>query len=151
MSDDAKALGEEKVAKFKDAFSLFDKKRNGQISTKDLGTLMRAMGSNPNNGEISDLINEVDAAGSGFITFPEFLTCMRREFRPPHTEADVLKAFEVLDKAGSGSIAIDDLAKSLTDLGEPFSEEELAEFRKLAGGSGDVNYAEFVKKVMANK
>eukprot|EP00808_Paulinella_micropora_P018583 g38747.t1 len=150
MSDDAKALGEKKVAQYKDAFALFDKQNAGKVSTKDLGTLMRAMGSNPNNGEINDLINEVDHSGSGYITFPDFLTCMRREFRPPHTEDDVIKAFKVLDKAGSGSIAINELAQSLTELGEPFSAEELAEFKKLAGGSGNVNYSEFVKKMMAN-
>eukprot|EP00457_Paulinella_chromatophora_P008436 gb/GEZN01008469.1/.p1 GENE.gb/GEZN01008469.1/~~gb/GEZN01008469.1/.p1 ORF type:complete len:151 (+),score=29.00 gb/GEZN01008469.1/:99-551(+) len=150
MSDDAKALGDVKVAKFKDAFSLFDKQNTGQVSTKDLGTLMRAMGSNPNNGEIQDLINEVDASGSGFITFPDFLTCMRREFRPPHSEDDLMKAFKVLDKNGSGTISVKELSQHLKELGEPFSDEETAEFQKLAG-SGDVNYGEFIKKVLANK
>jgi len=150
MSDDAKILGEEKVARFREAFSLFDKKNDGTVPTTDLGTLVRAMGSNPTQAQLQDLINEIDARGAGHFTFPEFLHAMTRQFKAPHTSDDVIAAFRVLDKSGTGSIPAAELTQLLSQLGEPLSAAELEEFNKLAG-SGSVNYTEFVKKVLANK
>lgn len=49
---------------FKEAFSLFDKDGDGTITTKELGTVMRSLGQNPTNGELQDMINEVDADGN---------------------------------------------------------------------------------------
>jgi len=128
---------------------LFDKNNTGTVPTSDLGTLMRAMGSNPTQAQLKDLVNEIDARGSGIFTFPEFLHCMTRQFKAPHTADDVVAAFKVLDKSGGGSIPTAELAKLLSELGEPLSAAELEEFNKLAGGSS-VNYSDFVKKVLAN-
>jgi hypothetical protein len=43
----------------------------GTITTKELGTVMRSLGQNPTEAELQDMINEVDADGSGTIDFPE--------------------------------------------------------------------------------
>ena len=48
---------------FKEAFSLFDKDGDGTISNKELGTVMRSLGQNPSEAELTDMINEVDADG----------------------------------------------------------------------------------------
>ena len=50
----------------------------GTISTKELGTVMRSLGQNPTEAELRDMINEVDADGTGTLDFPEFLTLMAR-------------------------------------------------------------------------
>merc|ERR1711924_481150 len=67
----ADQLTEEQIAEFKEAFSLFDKDGDGTITTKELGTVMRSLGQNPTEAELADMINEVDADGSGTIDFPE--------------------------------------------------------------------------------
>ena len=58
------ALSEEQVAELKQAFNEFDVDGGGTINTKELGYAMRAMGMNPTENEIMDLINEV---GFGLI------------------------------------------------------------------------------------
>jgi calmodulin len=39
---------------------------------------MRALGQNPTEQELQDMINEVDLDGSGVIEFPEFCQMMKR-------------------------------------------------------------------------
>lgn len=52
---------------FKEAFSLFDKDGDGTITSKELGTVMRSLGQNPTEGELQDMVNEVDADGNNNI------------------------------------------------------------------------------------
>uniref|UniRef100_A0A8D2GZR4 EF-hand domain-containing protein n=1 Tax=Urocitellus parryii TaxID=9999 RepID=A0A8D2GZR4_UROPR len=56
----ADQLTEEQIAEFKEAFPLFDIDRDGTITTKELGTIMRSLGQNPTEAELQDMINEVD-------------------------------------------------------------------------------------------
>ena len=51
------------LSEFKEAFTLFDKDGDGTISSKELGTVMRSLGQNPTETELTDMINEVDADG----------------------------------------------------------------------------------------
>ena len=53
----------------------------GTITTRELGTVMRSLGQNPTEAELQDMINEVDADGSGTIDFPEFLALMARKMK----------------------------------------------------------------------
>ena len=39
------------------------------------------LGVNPNETELQDIINEVDADGNGTIDFPEFLTMMAKRIK----------------------------------------------------------------------
>ena len=50
---------EEQLAELKQAFDEFDVDGGGTINTKELGFTMRAMGMNPTQAEILDLLNEV--------------------------------------------------------------------------------------------
>ena len=42
---------------------MFDKNGDGTISSKELGIVMRGIGQNPTEAELTDMINEVDADG----------------------------------------------------------------------------------------
>merc|ERR1712233_104878 len=77
----ADQLTEEQIAEFKEAFSLFDKDGDGTITTKELGTVMRSLGQTPTEAELQDMINEVDADGSGTIDFAEFLSLMSKKMK----------------------------------------------------------------------
>merc|ERR1712036_16531 len=91
----ADQLTEEQIAEFKEAFSLFDKDGDGTITTKELGTVMRSLGQNPSEGELQDMINEVDNDGSGSIDFPEFFHLMSRKMHDTDTEDEIREAFRV--------------------------------------------------------
>lgn len=57
---------------------------NGSINAKELGIAMRALGQNPTEQELQDMINEVDLDGSGVIEFPEFCQMMKRMNKVGH-------------------------------------------------------------------
>ena len=52
-------MSQEQIAELKEAFNEFDADGSGTITTKELGYTMRAMGMNPTEQELLDLINEV--------------------------------------------------------------------------------------------
>jgi len=50
-------------AELQATFQYFDKDKDGHISSKELGFVMRSLGQNPTDSEMRDILNEVDADG----------------------------------------------------------------------------------------
>jgi len=67
------------ITDYYEAFHEFDRDNSGNISTAELGQVMRSLGENPTGMELETVINEFDEDGSGNIEFPEFLTMMARK------------------------------------------------------------------------
>ena len=59
MADSEYKMSEEQIAELQQAFNEFDADGGGTINTRELGSAMRAMGMNPTEAELLDLINEV--------------------------------------------------------------------------------------------
>ena len=56
----------------KEAFSHFDKDGDGTITTKELSSVLRAIGEEPTEAELQAMINKVDADRNGTVDFDEF-------------------------------------------------------------------------------
>ena len=50
-------------SEFREAFAAFDKNRDGVITAKELGEVLRSLGENPSETELLRIINEVDLDG----------------------------------------------------------------------------------------
>ena len=72
-------LDQIQTAEFRQAFDEFDRDGSGAISSKELLYVMRAMGQNPTEEELNNMIMEVDLDGNGTIEFPEFLEMMKQK------------------------------------------------------------------------
>lgn len=145
-TNQADQLTEQQISAFKEAFSLFDKDSDGKITTKELGVVMRSLGQNPSESELSDMINEVDVDRDGTIDFPEFLTMMARKMKDTDSEDEIREAFKVFDRDGNGFISSAELRHVMTSIGEKLTEEEVDEMIREADADGDgqINYNEFV-------
>jgi calmodulin len=133
----AESLTDEQVAEFKEAFALFDKNNDGEITSKELGTVMRSLGQNPSESELQDMINEVDTDNNGTIDFPEFLTMMARKMKETDSEEEIREAFKVFDRDNNGFISAAELRHVMTSIGENLTDDEVDEMIREADQDGD--------------
>jgi Ca2+-binding EF-hand superfamily protein len=155
---------------YKEAFSLFDKRGTGRVALESLGDLLRACGQNPTLAEIRDL--EKQAGGdcercfftpigkslftnSRPVDFDSFSKILNRPngFRDPGEPEEYCRGFQVFDKDMTGFIGVGQLRYILTNLGEKMSDEEVDELLKgvnVDTSSGEINYVELVRTILAN-
>ncbi|XP_075237394.1 calmodulin-like isoform X2 [Lycorma delicatula] len=146
-------LTEDQVAEYKEAFMLFDKDEDGQITMAELGVVMRSLGQRPTETELREMVNEVDQDGNGTIEFNEFLQMMSKKMKGADGEEELREAFKVFDSDNDGMISSTELRHVMTNLGEKLSDEEVDDMIKEADldGDGMVNYDEFVTILTSKK
>ncbi len=153
---------------FKEAFSLFDKRGNGRVSLDSLGDLLRACGQNPTLAEIRDLEAQVGGdckwkhsaalctrllIHTRIVDFDSFTRVLNRPggFRDPGEPEEYCRGFQVFDKDLTGFIGVGQFRYILTNLGEKMSDEEVDELLKAVDtSSGELNYVDMVKTILAN-
>jgi len=136
---------------YKEAFSLFDKRGTGRVALESLGDLLRACGQNPTLAEIRDL----EKQAGGDFDFDSFSKILNRPngFRDPGEPEEYCRGFQVFDKDMTGFIGVGQLRYILTNLGEKMSDEEVDELLKgvnVDTSSGEINYVELVRTILAN-
>lgn len=143
----ANGVTDEQLAEYREAFNLFDKNKDNVISAKELGTVMRALGQSPTDGDIRTMINHADLNKNGSIDFDEFVKMMIGYQRRADPEQEMLEAFRVFDKDSNGYISSEELRHVMTNLGEKLTDQEVAEMIREADTNGDgmVDYNEFIK------
>ena len=62
---------------------------SGTITPEELLGVMRAMGQNPTEDELLNLVLEVDIDGNGTIEFEEFLSMMKQKASEGDEQADL--------------------------------------------------------------
>ncbi len=111
---------------------------------------MRALGFNPMESEIKDLVSEYDE-GKGMIDFPEFLNIISEKITEIDTEEELINAFQVFDKKKTGLISMREFRRVCTTLGEKLSNAEINELIRVMELDPDsqLEYKDFIKMIMA--
>ena len=143
---DGDQLPEDLIAELKEAFLLFAKDGDGNITAKELKTVMRTLGQNPTEEELQDMINEVDADHNGTIDFREFCTMIARRINSAEREEEIQEAFRIFDKDGNGVNSAAELKQVMVNLGEKLTDRMVREMIIVADSNGDnhINFEEFV-------
>jgi calmodulin len=115
---------------WRESFNLLDEDLDGTITTTALGNVMRALGRNPTEAELTDLINQVDADGNGTVTFDEFESLMSK-MRVIDGEDwdDIAECYKLFDKEGSGVVNFAELTHELENSGEKLTVPEFKSLR----------------------
>lgn len=74
MTVEISQLTSEEFRIMRTAFDIFDKDNNNEIDREEFGTLIRAIGFNPSNREIEEMLKKFDKNRDGVIDFQEFIT-----------------------------------------------------------------------------
>ncbi|XP_078440594.1 putative calcium-binding protein CML7 [Wolffia australiana] len=144
-----KEAEDDQIASMKEAFSLFDADGDGRIAASELGILMRSLGGNPTMAQIKEIVAEEKLSEP--FDFPRFLQLMRKHLKPESFERQLLDAFRVLDKDGSGYVAVADLRHVLTSIGEKLEPAEFDDWIREVdvGSDGNIRYEEFIRRIIA--
>ncbi len=147
-------LSEEQVSECREVFDLFDKDKDGAITIKELGDVLRALGANPTQAELDEMMEEVLDENNQRIEFKSFLILFAKNMKDhPPTEDDLLEAFRVFDHDNDGIISIDEMRYVMKNFGEDMKEDEVEEFIREADIDGDelIKYRRFVKIITSKK
>ena len=144
-----KQLPADLVMEYREAFTLFDKDNDDQITPEEFATVIRSLGINPLESEIDNLLDL--CAPGGMLDFPSFCLAMTKNQRLPDSKDDLLKAFYIFDKENTGLVKATELKSVLTTLGEVLSESEVDQLLATAGtdSDGNVNYKDFTNRIFA--
>lgn len=146
----ADQLSEEQLTEIKQVFDRFDQEETGQISSKDLGNILRSFGIDVLDRDLTDLLEEINRDNGGKISFSSFLEILISRLDNLEFEKMIISAFEVFDSTKRGIISASELRYLMTHLGERLSEEEVNEMIRDADvdGTGQIDYRSFVKRMM---
>ena len=139
---------EERMQMINEVFDNFDKDKGGYIDSRELASVLRALGRGKDQKEIDEFMEKVDKNKNGRIERQEFMDAMNEMYSVPQTTVEeVVEAFKIFDKDNSGKISRDEMKTILLKFTDDFNEEEVEEIFHLidTDNSGEISYAEFAE------
>jgi len=127
----------EQQFEIKMAFDLFDADESGEIDSKELSSAMAALGITATPEEIHDLTGDIDddddfvqdegekKGKCGIIEYDEFYKFMQKKFLDYDPKQEVDRMFHMFDDDHTGKITKDNLKRTLLQVGQKPSDEEL--------------------------
>ena len=145
-------LTDDQKEEYTEVFKLFDKEDTGKIDASHLPSIVRALGLNPSEPEVEEIMKK-GAPSGGQIGPDAVFAVMDGHTIKNDSEDAILAAFKIFDNAGKGKIMATEVKAIYTGMGEPFNEDEAAQLQNLLEQSqddkGEIDYAEFVKKLVS--
>lgn len=147
-------LSQDEIDACRDSFVHFDRDGSGTIDKYELAKVLEAMGQNPTEEELFQMISEVDIDHSGEIDFVEFLQVIAKQKKRAaeyDDESDFVDAFVACggkpDKSGhvERSVLVQLIKK---DFGLPIDIDKMLDALD-TDGSGEIEFDEF--KVLLSK
>jgi len=130
---------------------MFDRDKDGLVNNKELGSILKSLGHDCNEIELTSMIDDVDTDLDKKINFDEFLLIMNKRSNEIDIEEELMEAFKVFDKDGNGRLESNELRHIMLTLGERLSDEEIEEMINEADtkGMGYIDYKDFVKLMLS--
>ena len=145
-----KEMNDPKTKELKEAFTMFDRDKDGLINYNELGNVLKSQGFTSTNQELLEMIADVDENEDDKINFEEFLILMHSRLKKADIENELNEAFSVYDKNGSGLISVREFKRIMSALGEKIYEEEIDEIIQKVDpkNRGYINYRDLTKIIV---
>ena len=141
------SLSEETKADYMDAFNMLDTNHDGTINSQKIGELMRKLGKNPTEAQLTQIIGNIVKNNSKQIVFDDFVELMEQKNKENDPEIEIINMFQIFNKENNGLISNEELFHIIRTFGETLTDEEIHEIITEADVDGDgfINYEEFVR------
>uniref|UniRef100_A0A3B4WTL8 Myosin, light polypeptide 3, skeletal muscle n=1 Tax=Seriola lalandi dorsalis TaxID=1841481 RepID=A0A3B4WTL8_SERLL len=152
----------DQIEDFKEAFGLFDRVGDSQVAFNQVADIMRALGQNPTNKDVTKILGNPTAddqekvltatdMANKRLNFDAFLPMLKEvDALQKGTYDDYVEGLRVFDKEGNGTVMGAELRIVLSTLGEKMSEPEIeALMTGQEDENGSVHYEAFVKHIMS--
>jgi len=106
---------------------------------------MRALGENPTQAEVAEIIKEV---GGGSVDFNGFKNLMYKHHKDVDAEKEMRDAFKVFDRDGKGEVSTQELRAVLTSMGEKLTEEEVDPIIRQTDKGGKITLDDFINALL---
>ncbi|USP81504.1 uncharacterized protein yc1106_08778 [Curvularia clavata] len=170
-------LTEEQREEIGEAFNLFDLDKDGYIDYHELKVAMKALGFDLPKQEILAILQQhgspassaqnskqssrqqqqqqqqqYAAPGRQLLSFQAFQTLMAQRILSRDPRDEILRAFELFDEGGKGTITLQDLTRVARELGEALSHDELVAMIEEFDMDNDnaISREEFIQICMGN-
>ncbi|XP_071164345.1 calmodulin-like [Mytilus edulis] len=140
-------ISEEQKQDIKEWFDICDTDKDGKLAKEEIATLLRVVGNNPTEDDITRIFTEVDTDGTGLIDVEEFQAYYVKNIANVDEKQTLIEAINSFDKNNDGFIQRDELMKFMKDLSEEQAQGMLDMADK--NGDGKVDIEEFVELMMA--
>eukprot|EP01094_Clydonella_sp_ATCC50884_P016757 TRINITY_DN2809_c0_g1_i1.p1 TRINITY_DN2809_c0_g1~~TRINITY_DN2809_c0_g1_i1.p1 ORF type:complete len:166 (-),score=61.48 TRINITY_DN2809_c0_g1_i1:577-1008(-) len=127
---------------YKVVFEFFDKQNTGRLSSKDVVTMMKALGEAVTDAELKSLCK-----GGDSLDLNSFIQNREEKWAREQSGEEVKAAFQVFDAQNTGKISAEDFKYIMTNLGETMTASEADEMVREAGGGPSIDYNAFVDKM----
>ena len=147
-------LSSERKREYKEAFEMFDTKKDGTILLSDYENVLKYLKLDP--GKFKSNIHDHEINGDGVVQFEDFMTEVNakkseKELISKEKEDDVeeiLKAFKIFEKKQKGKISTVEFKDILmSEEGGNLNEEEIDLLIKEFDKEGYIDYVEFVNSL----
>lgn len=141
-------LSADDIKQCKIFFKTFDRDGNGSVDLWELRLALQAMGMNPSDAEVRDIMSKYDQSQTGKLEFPDFLHALqmqRKNESKEENKRDLFAAFCAMggEADGTGSINAEQLRKVIKeDFGLSIKIDELIDDLD-ANNDGFVSFEEF--------
>lgn len=133
----------------------FERDKSGFIDVREFGTIVRAMGVNPSENDLIEMIETIEEPESTghlqvakireLVTRLVLTKSFKTKIFSRDPESLIARAFEALDKDRKGFVTSEYLKQMLTTMGERFNADEIVEMINAAADpeTGNIYYEEF--------
>ncbi|XP_060548747.1 calcium-binding protein 5 isoform X2 [Pantherophis guttatus] len=142
LSKVQRELSGDEIEELCEAFQEFDKDKDGYISCKDLGNLMRTMGYMPTEMELIELSQQINMNLGGHVAFDDFVELMTPKLLAETAGMigvqEMRDVFKEFDTNGDGKITLTELRQTMQRLmSETMTSQEINDMVKDADVNGD--------------
>ena len=140
---------QKRAHELQEVFAAFDStgEADGSLQLGELGALMASLGSNLEEAELKQLVEELDVNSDGEVSFVEFAMHMFSDAEEEPAEEVAVAIFDMVDSDRSGSVTLKELQAAFAALNSGLTDDDTTEImsRMDTDGSGSVDKPEFVK------